>query len=50
MFTGSLFQIKLYLLSTALLRGFQTPHELENTLSKALPGKFLGSDAYGKRN
>ena len=40
----------LHLEGTAILRGFQTPRELGNPLSKAVPVKCQGSGAYGKRN
>ena len=48
MFTGALFQIKLHLLSTILLSGFQS--SLRNPLSKTVPGEFHGSGGQSKRN
>ena len=43
MFTGPLFQIKLNLLNTLLLGGFQYP------LRKAVPGKFHGSGGHSTK-
>ena len=50
MFTVPSFEIKLHLVGTAILRGFQTPRELVNPLSKAVPVKCHGSGAYGNFN
>ena len=50
MFTGPKFQVKLHLLSTVLLSGFQSSHEFWNSLSKALPGKFYRSGRHSNHN
>ena len=39
---------KLHILSTVLFSGFQSSRELWNPLSKAVPGKFHGSDGHSK--
>ena len=50
MFTVLLFQIKQHLLSTAFLNGFETPWELRNPLSKAIPWEFHGYNGHSKHN
>ena len=47
MFTGPLFQIKLVLFYSVIVKAFR---ELWNPPSKAVPGKFLGSDGHSKCN
>ena len=49
-FHTPLVQIKLHLLSTVLLSGFQSSPELWNPLSKAVLGKFHGSGGHSKCN
>ena len=50
MVTGPLFQTKLHLLHTDLPSGFLSSRELSNPRSKAIPGKFHGSDGHSKHN
>ena len=50
MLAVSLFKTKLQLLSTVLISGFQSPRELWNPLSEAVPGKFHGFGGDGKPN
>ena len=50
MFTGPLFEIKLYLWSTVLHSGFQSSLGVWNPLSKAVPGKFDGFGGYNILN
>ena len=48
MFTGPLFQIKLHLLNTVLLSGFQSSPGAWNPLSKAISGNFNRSGRHSK--
>ena len=48
--TGPLFQTKLQSLCIFLLTGFQSPRELWNPLSKALPSKLDGPGGHSKCN
>ena len=50
MFTGPLFQIKLHLLNPLLLSGFQSFSGALNPLSKAVRGKFHGSNEHSKHD
>ena len=49
-FAGLLVDIKLHLLSTVPFSWVQTPWELWNPLSKAVPGKFHGTGGHSKCN
>ena len=42
--------MKLYLLSTVLLSGFQSSMGALNPLSKRVPDQFVGSGGYSKRS